>query len=154
MINYLIEVLISSFPSFIQKKIVSKRIHLSEQPQRPFKESDRLYWKYFNQQPNAWELGLCGSAGKCLLLGRSPPGEGGFLISATMRHKGHRAWGSDTSISSPTCFLCNTSTQSPSPTASSKLVPWRSPMTSLLLIQMAFSSTRFSSSSIVYCLSK
>lgn len=51
------------------KKIVSKRNHLNEQPRRPFKESGRLCWKYFNQQPDAWELGLWGSAGKCSIAG-------------------------------------------------------------------------------------
>ena len=87
-----IELLISPFPpTHTQTKTVSKRIYFSEQPQRPFKESGRLCWKYINQQPDTWELGLWGSAGK-----RSKPGpqsseEGArFLISASPRHKGHR----------------------------------------------------------------
>lgn len=52
---------------------------------------------------------VCGALlGSARLPGYSLPEVGGLLISATMRHKGHRARGSDTSISSPTRFLYNT----------------------------------------------
>ena len=149
-----IELLISPFPpTHTQTKTVSKRIYFSEQPQRPFKESGRLCWKYINQQPDTWELGLWGSAGKCSKPGPQSSEEGArFLISASPRYKGHRPEEAVHPFP-PHSFLCNTRSAS-AQAVSSKPVSWRSPMTSLLLTQMAFSFAPFSSSPGVYCLSK
>lgn len=87
---------------------MSKRIYFSEQPQRPFKESGRLCWKYINQQADTWELGLWGSAGKCSQPGPQSSEEGvRFLISASVRQKVTRPEEAVHPFP-PHSFLCNT----------------------------------------------
>lgn len=84
--------------------------------------------------------GACGALlGSAWLPAPHVPRERGFLTSASDLRKVTPAWGSKTSFSSPQASFV-TSAQ----TAASEPVPWRSPMTSLLLIQMSFPSTTLS----------
>lgn len=84
--------------------------------------------------------GVCGALlGSAWLPEPHVPRERGFLTSASDLRKVTPAWGSKTSFSSPQAsFVTPANTQPSDQTAASKPVPWRSPMTSLLLIQRPF----------------